>query len=114
MNLPPFYIGQKVVYITGKSMPKNSIHTVTGIIQSSCGCWDISINGIPFDKQEKPSLSNSFVCSVCLKIINRGNPVDELKGWSVESFRPLQQTKFPLMTFYQIKEKETTEILINN
>lgn len=43
-NLPPFYVGQKVVYITGDNMPKNSIHIVREVILADCGCFILKIN----------------------------------------------------------------------
>lgn len=40
-----FKVGQKVVYITGKNMPKDSIHIVSDIYFYKCGCGVIAING---------------------------------------------------------------------
>jgi hypothetical protein len=55
-NLPPFYEGQKVVYITGIAMPKYSIHTVKAVIKHPCGLYSIRIG---VDVQKSPIL---FLC----------------------------------------------------
>jgi len=44
-NLPPFYVGQKVVYITGISMPKDSIHIISDCLKKECNCYVVSVNG---------------------------------------------------------------------
>lgn len=110
LNLPPFYIGQRVVYITGKNMPKDSVHTVSAINQAWCGCWEIAINGesLKIKKSNKPMIR----CVGCEKRrVSEGFVYD---NWLASSFRPLQQTSFPLMTFSKIVEKEKEEVLINN
>ena len=109
LNLPPFHIGQKVVYI-GFKMPNGSIHTVSKIKQNSCGCFAIAINGQDWGSNSPDDL---LVCTVC----GEDNPAignGLLRGWCAASFRPIQQQNFPLMTFSKIVEKEKEEILINN
>lgn len=111
LNLPPFYVGQKVVYVTGTNMPKDSIHTVTGIKQNSCGCWSIAINGEPFGK------NNAYNMLYCLKCGTRNLPLcgnNLLRGWYAANFRPLQQQNFPLITLSKIREKEKEEYLVAN
>lgn len=111
LNLPPFYVGQKVVYITGINMPKNSIHTISEIVKKPCGCCiGIRINNEPFIPTS--GFFSNIRCVNCGNIYPRALDTGEL--WNPESFRPLQQQKFPLMTFSKIVEKEKEEILINN
>jgi len=42
-----WYIGQKVVYVTGNYLPINSVHTINRIVYQTCGCtcFDIGRNG---------------------------------------------------------------------
>lgn len=110
LNLPPFYVGQKVVYITGYNMPKNSIHTVLDVWQSNCGCWFIDVAASPVRGQFK---NNKFVsCAECGEFFEIRKP--ERQGVSAKSFRAIEEAKPPLMTFTQIKEVEKEEILILN
>lgn len=107
-NLPPFYIGQKVVYITGLRMPKNSIHIVSDIIQNSCGCYTIGINNIPI--QVKINGTSMCRCTSCHQILPyRAHE----NGWCVNSFRAIEENP-QYMTFEKIHELEKEEILINN
>jgi hypothetical protein len=101
MQLPPFYIGQKVVYITGKDMPKDSIHTVREIIKTTCGCHWIDI-GRTFSNMSYPPTVKCFSCG---NMIIRDND-NNIKWYHTTSFRPLQELKFPLMTFSRVIEKE--------
>ena len=105
MNLPPFYIGQKVVYITGIAMPKYSIHRVLGLCQFSCGCWCVDVG--------MPPVGN-FSLIVCSEHPENNLPINGKEWFWASSFRPTEEKPFPLMTFTQIKEKEQTEVLINN
>lgn len=102
LNLPPFYVGQKVVYITGISMPKNSTHFVSKIVQVECGCWHMAINGLPFNKLPK---GHTLTCLECKK----GFPQTEensFYGWDPNSFRPIQEQKYPLIKLTKVIEKE--------
>jgi len=109
LKLPPFYVGQKVVYITGKRMPKNSIHTITGIVKHDCGHFGVYINTKNFNWG--PTIKYCK-CEICGEL----SPVSpgSTKPWSTLSFRAIEEAKPPLMTFTQIKEKEKEEILILN
>jgi hypothetical protein len=102
-NLPPFYVGQKVVYITGISMPKNSVHVVSDVYKKGCGCCIIGINGdkIIFRKPK----TGLIECSSCRKGY-KSDKIFDSKGWNSGSFRPLQQQNFPLMKLSEIKIKE--------
>lgn len=95
-NLPPFYIGQKVVYITGERMLKNSTHTVTGIKKRNCGCWSISI-----DSFNIPSITGKFRCILHINC----NWVDDGISWKATSFRPYKEQSFPLLTYIKILEE---------
>ncbi len=111
LNLPPFYVGQKVVYITGHNMPKNSIHTVNFISKKPCGCsWVIRIDDEKFIPT--PGNTNKIVCVQCGVVYSRQKDTGEV--WDANAFRAIQEAKPPLMTFTQIKEKEKEEILILN
>ena len=112
VNIAPFIVGDKVVYITGISMPKNSRHIVSEIRQDICGCWTIGINGIPIKLDYK--FNTVFRCS-CGAI----NDIDMI-GWDAKSFRKIAEQKPPMLTFEKIKEDESVkereekEILILN
>lgn len=112
INLQPFYVGQKVVYITGINMQKNSIHTVLECIKMNCKCnrWLIKIK----TNSAKQNLSKDVVyveCDVCRSYI----PIEyflkyENGLWQSKSFRPLQQHSFPLITLSKIQEMEKCKI----
>lgn len=101
-NLPPFYIGQKVIYITGISMPKNSTHVVSDVWQEPCGCWAIYINN---QKVEfVPKEYTNCVCQFCNRITpNIGKIKDNC--WLAASFRPLIEQTFPLIKYSKILEE---------
>jgi len=98
-KLPPFYVGQKVVYITGLYMSKNSNHVVSDIKQCSCGCWVIGINGQVL-KITKPEGVFYFDCGAPLSV----DP--DYTGWDATSFRARESQPFPLITLTQIQTKE--------
>lgn len=104
-NLPPFFIGQKVVYITGISMPKDSVHTVKFTNKSSCGCWFISIGEDRIDSDD----GSLYYCVEC------GNNVvgNFINGWSAKSFRPLQESVFPSLIMSKAIEKESQLVSMN-
>ncbi len=100
MNLPPFYVGQKVVYITGINAPKDSIHIVKDIWLNDCGkCWVIDIGIIINPHHGK---YGKFQCSNCREVY-----MTTCKdGWMATSFRPLEQLKFPLMKYTKVIEEQ--------
>lgn len=104
-NIPPFYVGQKVVYITGICMPKNTICKVSYICREDCGCWVMGVNN------ETPSSANIIMrCNLCGCItIPKAN-----HAFDCNSFRPLQELKAQMLTFEKIKEEEKEEILTLN
>lgn len=108
-NIPPFYIGQKVVYITGINMPKNSVHVVTGMNCSPCcGAFRLFIE-IPAGKNDptKPY-------ALCTNGCKYKKPQNYEVAWDPNSFRPLEYIKPKLMTFEEINQTEKEEILTLN
>lgn len=115
-NIGPFYIGQKVVYITGNNLPKNSIHIVSDLMQDPCGCWSMAINGekISLYKVENAEITD-LICDSC-KLAHPATMKhsDPLSCWDVTSFRAIEKAPIPLLTLSKIKETEKEEILIPN
>jgi hypothetical protein len=107
LNLPPFYIGQKIVAIRNHKQGRfkqGEIFTVTGITNCPvCGFIKINIG-----------ISNPlklYNCSECgSDYMKENNAAD----FHPISFRPLDEMKAPMLTFKQIKEVEKEEILILN
>lgn len=109
-NLPPFYVGQKVVAIANyHQLVKDEIYTVRGFI-SPCKCDVIEI-----DLPEK-----------CVKMIYRppGYPMKcKACGTSLKSngyshykpsrFAPLQESAFPTLTLSRVIEKERELVSMN-
>lgn len=110
-NLPKFYIGQKVRYITGIHMPKNSTHIVSDYHIQPCGCHTMAIDG---EKLKTVTSTRPLIgCEECGKVmLSGGAVVDNL--WSPDSFLAVQEQNYPLMSFFQILKVEKEEILINN
>lgn len=107
-NIAPFYIGQKVVYITGINMPKNSRHTVYDIKQDDCGCWVIAIGCHEYGKKillETLPSGHIWKCPECHKI----HSGDAFMGWYASSFRPAEEISLPFLTFKQVRETEVTK-----
>ena len=104
-NIPPFYVGQKVVYVTGLILPKNSIHVIRGMVRYCCGCWIVDI-GL--------KVSEPFYVHCHLHGLLTKTPRNGIMYAASTSFRPIQEQKFPLLTFTQIKEKEREEVLSDN
>lgn len=111
-NIPPFTIGQKVVYTTGINMPKNSIHVVSDIHKDPCGCWVIAINKEPLNFGFVGNGYTHYSCPNCGSVRITG--AYTRKAWLAISFKPIQEMKAPLLTFEKIKEEEKEEILTLN
>lgn len=99
-----FKIGDKVVYITGKSMPKDSIHIVSDIYTQDCGCQAIAING-----SRLVIIKNITRCNTCYKLVG----VDFLQetAWDATSFRKLDDT-FATETLERIAKLVEQEELV--
>jgi hypothetical protein len=104
LNLPPFHIGQKVEYITGYNMPKGTIKVVQQILQFPCGCWKIGFGEPP---QYNSLNSGCTDHGSCVSLLG-------WQHWDSTSFRAIQESPHPSLTFTQIKEVEKEEILLPN
>lgn len=106
-NLPPFYIGQKVVYVGVHKELKDAVYTVLGVITYECGCHSVDIG------LKNHSLYSIISCSCPLK-----NCVPKaernIRYFKHTSLRPIEQQKLPLMTFKEIRVKEQEHVLIDN
>jgi len=113
-NIAPFYIGQKVVYITGNNMPKGTIDVVADIKQDLCGCWFISLskNKSSLVRETNP-LASIIQCGTCHKMFGREGWVKLDYYWLASSFRPVQEQTFPLITYEKVMEKEKQLISAN-
>lgn len=106
-NLPPFYEGQQVVYLTGINAPKNSIHTIREIIKMPCGCWFLDINKTIIGRVEAEYVYCADHQSDAVK------KTRITSYWNSKSFAPLQQSKFPLIEYREVIEKERQLITAN-
>lgn len=106
-NLPPFYIGQTVEYITGINMPKGTKVIVTEVHQESCGCWMIDFKG---NSNTNLSIGTHCICNLCSKpiIVTSINAV-----WDAKSFKAVQELPFPSLTYKKVVEKESELISLN-
>lgn len=111
-NLPPFYIGQKVVYITGNYMPKNSTHIVRKCYKAPCGCYKIEIDQNPDWTFIEPKY-DYIEMKCCGNVISVMDYNKIQNGWYSQSFRPLQESPFPSLTYSKVVEKESELISLN-
>lgn len=103
-NLPPFYIGQNVIYIgpSNNGFVNGKKYIVKGC-EKKCSCYYLVNVGI------KNVYNLILECPDCK---SRFTPT-EIWLWH-ELFRPVRKQKFPLITLSKIKETEKQEILISN
>lgn len=106
-NLPPFYIGQKVVF--NRSYPlvgikKGDIITVDTISTCSCGHHHVN-TGV---KHNRPATISN--CSVCLEEITT-HPTEYI--CSTTSLDPLIEEPFPSLTLSKVIEKELSLVSMN-
>lgn len=98
-NLPPFYPGQKVVYIgprNARGFESNKIYTVVECAKLCiCNTWDVDV-GIPVRTGYKGTM-----CYTCGKTDLRKTQI-----LLAEYFKPVQQQKFPLIKLERVTEKE--------
>lgn len=109
-NLPPFYIGQKVVYIGTKDKLKKGIHTILAIYKGNCKCIDFEVeielkNDIIIDD------ATHVKCTDCGEI----NISSKYRTFTFcsSSFRPLQESVFPSLKLSKVIEKESQLISMN-
>ncbi len=95
-NLPPFYIGQKVVYVTGINMPKDSVHVVKNILKMNCGCYLLDVG--------KETENYGFL--LCTDHNQtRTEIIDNIAWFYSTAFRPSQEAKFPLIKYSKLLEE---------
>lgn len=83
LNLPPFYVGQKVVYIGTKgTLPMKSIHTVVDIKRHPCGCWAVNVGRIA-DKRY-----GGINCTIHSSAINIKT---NMLWWDSKVFAPIEE-----------------------
>lgn len=103
LNLPPFYVGQKIVCVIGHKdgqFKKGDVFKVQSIKRESCcGNWVVNI-GLRTD--------------YCLIVCQCGHINNNDDYYSCNRFKPLEEMNAPLLTFQQIKEVEKEEVLILN
>ena len=108
-NIPPFYVGQKVVYIKSEWFPKDSVHIVSSINRIKCGCWEVYVDGKGWGKNNQRN--KNVICKGCY---GRYFSVKTYLGYLHSDFKPIEEMKAPLLTFEKIKEEEKEEVLIMN
>ncbi len=106
LNVPPFYVGQKVVCVSGGKYHKTGdVVNVVEISKTQCGCWYIGTS-----KRSMSYYPNGLKATCdCGCETN-----DNFTGFSPNDFRPLEEIKPPFLTFEKIKETEKEEVLILN
>lgn len=107
-KIPPFYVGQKVVHVGEPFgiLGNKTIHTVTGVHQTPCGCFIIDVDNEGFEKI-KTYLSTCDQCGAYVTTTHQC-----VRGYYPIDFRPLQESKFRAITFEKIME-ETEKICVN-
>lgn len=98
LNLPKYYVGLKVEFLESTNFhdaarvpAKHTVHIITlCYFKPSSGQWLYVLKGFELDKD------------------------GDRQGFCAKILRPVQEQKFPLMTFEKIKETEKEEILIPN
>lgn len=110
-NIPPFYVGQKVVCIKEHNDPEcelrlNNVYTVRSLWLCECG-WSIDV-GIK-DSNILLKGDTTYCCDAC-------DVEQNTDSWLLfcNRFKPLQELKVPMLTFEKIKEEEKEEILTLN
>lgn len=108
LNLPPFYVGQKVVHVGTpyRTLGKNTVHIVEGVRRIPCGCYVLDIHGEPSDIVYAGPASHSDCGWYGF------NPSPNRCGFSTSDFRPLQESKFKAVTFEKICEE--VELICEN
>lgn len=97
METNKFYVGQKVVYITGSHMPKNSIHRIKALFLADCGCLLLDVGTFHNDPPAK-------ICADCSKIVS---PTPHGGYFHYTAFRPLSERSAESEAF----SEETIEYL---
>jgi len=111
-NLPPFYVGQKVVALSnGLVRRKGKVYTVTMLDKCKCG-HIIHLDNItyePNDMNGKPiTKGEKYECN-CGDIIVH----DGFAKFYSDNFAPIQESPFPSLTYSKVVEKESELISLN-
>jgi hypothetical protein len=99
-NLPPFYVGQKVVYTGWRKDLRGKIYTVDLVVKADCGCWNIFSSTLPDGYYNQ--------CANCFKTSRTNGTV----GCAI-SFSPLQESVFPSLKLSKVIEKESQLVSMN-
>lgn len=107
-NLPPFYIGQKVVYITGIQLPIYTQDTVIDIIKNNCKCCEylIKVKKHPGEKTIIEDKHPYVRCADCAHIVLTSEWNKTIGYWLASSWRPLQEQTFPLISMKKVLEEQ--------
>lgn len=114
-NTPPFYVGQKIVCIKTHSerlVVEKQKYTVLRCYIHCCGGWAVEVKEV-LSTMKDNSVSKVGEIRICYTRKHRSISTG-FHPLSALLFAPIQQTKFPLMSFSKITEVEKEEILINN
>lgn len=98
-NLPPFYVGQKVVSLSNheSGLIKDKIYTVLAVIKGHC-YYTIDIG------LKNKSYANNLAKCTC-GVTYKTSPSD-IWWHSSARFAPLQESAFPTLTLSRVIEKE--------
>lgn len=110
INLPPFYVGQKVVAlksatVLGASVVKGNTYTVAVIMQCSCGKWMACVKEALYNYSLLPSLSYFLLCHI-------ENYRQPYAGGDAKYFAPVQEN-FQSISLEKVIEKETPLVCVN-
>ncbi len=111
-NLPPFYVGQKVVAnCTFKNIVKGQIYEVYRIgIDCNCG-YVVGLNLSPTVYNSNAIFRKGEICNCIdcnIKYYHSG-----YDGYLASRFSPLQESVFPSLTMSKVIEKESQLISMN-
>jgi len=81
---------------------------VTELYHNEYGCWEVTVDGIPFKMQElEDPYSTHWYCQSCKKDYPITSNNTKLPyAWDSRDFKAIQ--KFPLIKLSKIQEKEPT------
>lgn len=102
-NIPPFYVGQKVVAIRNHStglFKKGDTFNITGIFMSDCSCkeWEVTV-GVVTDKPK-------VCCAVCGETYEKKSYQSEFKAYC---FAPIIEN-FEAISFEKVLEQELSSV----
>lgn len=101
INLPPFYVGQRVVAIKDHSQgffKKGQEFKVTGMYPYICKCksgWTITVGQVHFSPLHEPC------CGICKTRFERKGQ----RQFETIAFAPIEEQEFKAVTFKKIMEE---------